>query len=508
MRTKLSLVVLMALSFLIARSVLAETEATLEDSGAATQEKIRVTATDHLLVTNQKDPSNPLGNATNTLTHSDTVRAERGPYSLKIEFSNRVPLDAKTNQNSNVKKLFTLEKATAEAEYAKFDVKLGDSYQELGKGLILSLYRDDVFGIDNTLQGAAIRYHPSGLDTTLIAGRVNAVSAPLAINAVPSPVIDRNVWLAGGQAKVEVASETKIGGQYLFAIEKPLTSDNFDRSWYEFGPSFSKDGLFDTVDVYAETNMITGQYLFANKKIPATLGYGSYGSATWSPDRWKLKVEVKDYRSFDFDFQRPPTLEEDVVDTSNLNNVSGSRLYVERKLEDNKTSIHGSTLVGYDRNLGSALYHGVVGSKFEALGKTQFEVKTGYRWMPGHNDLAHASVVSKIRTFKGQSIELSATKQKSNIKLNVLPSVVDRNVFSVYYNFSERWSGGIGYEYVPSNTPDLGNHFFNVNASLKRGDITGRVMVGQTSGGTVCSGGVCRQVPPFSGALVESIVVF
>ena len=484
-------------------------ESIAAQSGESAIDSVRVTATDHLLIANQKDASNPFGEATNTLVHSDTVRAEYGAYSLKVEFSNRIPLDSKTSlQIPDVSKPFTLEKTTAEAEWSNLDIKLGDSYQELGKGLILSLYRDDVFGIDNTLQGGAIRYHPSGIDATVLAGRVNAINAPVAINAVPDPVANRNVWLGGGQLKVEVAKETKIGGQYLLALEQPLGTNTFDRNWHQAGAVFSKDGLFDSIDIYAESNLMTGAYTYGNVNIPSTNGYGSYGSITWSPDLWKVKLEVKDYRDYDFDFQRPPTLEEDLVDDSNLNNVSGGRLYAERKLADTKTSFNASSLVAFDRNYLSALYHEVVGAKFEALGRTQFEMKAGYRWMPGHNDLAHASLTSKVRTFKGQSIELSAAKQYSNEKLNVIPIVIDRNIFSVYYNFSERWSSGIGYEYVPSNMADLGNNFFNLNVALKRGDITGRVMVGKTSGGTVCSGGVCRQVPPFSGALVESTVVF
>ncbi len=508
MRIKVFLVLAIALASVVtlAADESATNDLTDQTSDMST-DKVRVTATDHLLISNQKDPSNPLGDAANTMVHSDTLRAEYGAYSLKVEISNRLPLDSQTNiDNPSVKEPFNLEKVLAEAEWSTLDIKLGDSYQELGKGIMLSLYRDDVFGIDNTLQGGAIHYHPKGVDLTFLAGRVNAIDAPVAINPVPSPLENRNVYLAGGQVKVDVAKDTKIGGQYLLALEQPLNSPNFDRNWHQVGAVFSKDGLFDTIDIYAESNVMTGAYTYGDLSIPSTEGYGSYGSITWSPDRWKFKAEVKDYRDYDFDFQRPPTLEEDLIDNSNLNNVSGGRISVDRKLNDNTTTLSASSLVAYDRNFDSALYHEVVGAKFEALGKTKFEVKAGYRWMPGHNDLVHASITSKVKTFKGQSIEFSAAKQKADLKLNIIPDLEDRNVFGVTYNFSERWSGGIGYEYVPSNASDLGNNFFNVNAALKRGNITGRVMVGQTSGGTVCSGGVCRQIPPFSGALVESII--
>ena len=33
-----------------------------------------------------------------------------------------------------------------------------------------------------------------------------------------------------------------------------------------------------------------------------------------------------------------------------------------------------------------------------------------------------------------------------------------------------------------------------------------RLFVGQTPGGLICSGGVCRQVPPFEGGLLELVL--
>jgi len=90
----------------------------------------------------------------------------------------------------------------------------------------------------------------------------------------------------------------------------------------------------------------------------------------------------------------------------------------------------------------------------------------------------------------------------------VVPALKDRNLLDVSYIFSRHVTCSVGYEYIPTNAPSAGHHFFNGNVSYKKGPLTAKAFAGQTSGGTICSGGVCRQRPPYTGAFVETIYNF
>jgi hypothetical protein len=75
----------------------------------------------------------------------------------------------------------------------------GDSLQEFGRGVSLSLYKDDVFGIYNTVQGAAIHGQSEELEGTIFGGRINGLNAPVALNPLANPVDKRLIGFLGSK---------------------------------------------------------------------------------------------------------------------------------------------------------------------------------------------------------------------------------------------------------------------------------------------------------------------
>src|SRR5260221_591535 len=130
---------LLSLGFLTVRAAFA---ASIE-TGAG---DVRITATDHVIFSNSKDPSDTVAPTTNLFMNEALVRGEVGPYSLDIDFTNRFT----TNGPQTVNKPFVLEKKTLAADWTDWQIKIGDSHHELGRGIALALYRDNVFGVDNT----------------------------------------------------------------------------------------------------------------------------------------------------------------------------------------------------------------------------------------------------------------------------------------------------------------------------------------------------------------------
>ena len=186
---------------------------------------VHLTVTDHLIFSNSKSPGDPNAQATNLFIHEDRPRLEYDNYAVGIHFTNQFTTNGPKDKNSP----FVLEKAYGTAEWTNWDMKLGDSYQELGRGIALSLFENPAFGIDNSLQGAAVRFHPAGLDTSVFGGRINAVTNPVAINPVTNPLTTHNIYLAGASAKVDVASETHLGAHYLMTLSQPIGASNLDQ---------------------------------------------------------------------------------------------------------------------------------------------------------------------------------------------------------------------------------------------------------------------------------------
>ena len=302
-----------------------------------------------------------------------------------------------------------------------------------------------------------------------------------------------------------MGEKTKLGGHYLLALNRPFSQPDFSKRWHTLGVTFDQEESLWGLDAYVETNLLLTEVLnISGVAIPN--GWGSYAAFTSSPLPWKIKLEAKDYRDYKFDFRRPPTLEEDVVVSLNTENSSAVKLGLEHRNSPTSFGMFGSYLVGDERI--TAIHHAVAGVRFRGFGESDWESKLGYRLLPGHGDLAHAAVKAKFPFSKGRSAELGFRKQYSRDGLDSVVSTEDRNIVDLGYSFSDQLSIALGYEFLPENDLDRGQHFANAALTFKRGEFSARSMVGTTSGGTLCSGGVCRRVPPFSGAMVETTYQF
>jgi len=473
----------------------------------ATFESMHVSSQDHLLVANRRDPNDPTATASQFLLHENKVGVESGPFRMGLHISNRFLLNESASA-SLTSKPFTLEKKSLIGEWNEWDFQIGDSYQELGKGIALSLYQDDVFGVNHTLEGASFKYHPKGFEIGGFAGRVNAISVPVAVYATENSVKDRTVWLLGSSVGGNPFEDTKISAHYLLALNQPNSYSGFDKTWTTVGATIQQNRLFSDAEGYGEVNALISHINVGGQDRVLPRGWGAYATVSWAPSPLKVKWEGKLYDEYNFEFRRPPTLEEDIVETTNTQNVIASKWLVDYKLPESKAAVGASYLLGYDRPTAAPIHHLVGTAKWKILPSWDVESKAGYRHSPDRNWLLHASFKTKIKTFKGQYVELGYRKQLGRVKLNLLPSDEDRNAVDFSYAFSERISTSVGYEYLPENDPEFGQHFANVGASLRFGSLVAKAMFGQTSGGTLCSAGVCRQVPPFTGALFETAYTF
>lgn len=483
------------------------TFATLALTSAAFAERIgilesledaRIGGRNRVLFARSTDPGAVDEAMSNRLLNEISLRAEYGGWIATVGASNRIEFE-QTEQP----KALQLEKKMFAYESHRWNLQLGDSYHELGRGIALALYRDEVFGLDTTLEGASAKFEDDVSTIGAFAGRINPWKSPVAINPVALPLNNRTVYLAG----VSVAGNTELGRLEAHAtgtFNQERLTQSWDRQWWIGGASAHLNTLPEGFDAYLESNVLVPTSKTSSEPVS---GFGSYASLSYAAEGWRAQIDAKDYRKFYYEFHRPPTLEEDVVQTLNTQDVTAARLSFSR-LWGPANSATAALLVGGDRMVDSSLYHGTVGSKIRFSDGIDLESKAGYRIMPGQSQLVHASLKGQLRTAPGQMLEVGYRKQHNKTNLSFLPTLDDRNYFDVSYVFSHAWSVSVGYEWVPSNASDVGQHFANLGLRAKADAVQGRAFVGQTSGGTLCSGGICRQVPPYTGAYVDATYAF
>ena len=466
--------------------------------------------TDHALFTNAKDPGDPDVPAVNQVSHQTSLAGELGPFGASVIFSNQFTLPTVDVETPINNRNFLLDKKTLVGDWENWEIRLGDSYQEFGRGIALSLFSNPAFGVDNTLEGGALKYRNSHLEVGAFGGRVNVLQAPVAINPVDTLMSGREVLMAGGAVTGKVAEQTKVSAHYHTTINRPLNKE-INKRYQTVGVSLDSKEILPGVDTYFESNAMDWEASSFGKGMqPKPRGFASFASLSYTDLALRTKLEVKDYRNFLYEFQRPPTLEDELVLATNNSNVSAGRLVLESRLgEERSSSVGVSYLMGQDRELNVPVYHPLVFSKLKFNPSLELELRGGYRWMPTKNNLAHASLKTKLKTFKRQYFELELRRQNLNQAISSpLPIEEERNVAMATYTFSENFNVGLGYEYMPTNIPELGNHFMNGSATYKTGAVTARGFIGKTSGGTQCSSGVCRQVPAYTGAYLETSVTF
>lgn len=468
---------------------------------------VRFSVQEHALFAQTSDFNDPKLPLVSVMMNEAKVRAEWGRWTAGVLFTNRLSAAEDPAQTEP----FYLEKKNLKYETANWTLVLGDEHLELGRGLALSLFRDEVLGIDSTLEGAVATWTPGKV--RVFGGRVNPMRRPVALLAWENPLFERSFWLAGAEVVRRVSSEAKLQGHYVLSANRPDQLEAFDRRWHTLGGSFLAEGLGDEWDLFLESNVILQEALdpSVSQRLPGT---ATFGSLVWSPGAWKVKFEAKNYRGFYYDFHRPPSIEEDIIHTINTQDITAGRVTLERNLGSPSlapgqgSNVRASTLVGFDHLLGTPFRHSVASGYWAISSKASLNYRAGYRWTDTRTAVRHANVSLKFPSPIGQSMELGFRKLLEDTDLETSVSTVDRNAIDFTLNPVDGWSVTLGYEFLPNRSDDLGKHFFNVGTRLAKKSFQGRVFVGQTSGGPQCSGGICRVVPPYTGAAVEASYVF
>ena len=457
------------------------------------------------------------------------------------------------------------ERFTAHWQHEGLKLDAVDSYAVLGRGLALSMRRVDILGIDTSLRGGQAAYDQGTFFVKLLGGAANPQNLDpqtLQIRRTPRDRLRRGVfsmpeqrdWVVGGEAGVRLGSrqQLEVGFHALrvwFAdsdVDALANSVDVTVGGFHLNAPTLLDGK---LVLYGEVNIAERLVDFASEfaEDQDRDGYAIYASAQLRLDNLAILFEWKDYRDYMVApapttgevhriYSAAPTLELDQERPRALHNARGGRLQVDYGFRPGPWSASANALVyGLAEQQGDRLpdpfdgilvTHGYVRLQKinDALGEDEigwtFDLVLGARretllyddpaFMREQGDLdwrvIHGQVDAGI-VFGRHSLELTVIHRSERRFSGFEFAEYIRGTSSLTYS----WAGKV--RVAPTlnwNTEQRGSTpslypGLEARVDFLEGSFV-RVFGGRTPGGRICSGGVCRDVPPFEGVLGELVL--
>lgn len=396
-------------------------------------------------------------------------------------------------------------------------VTLGDTHQQLGRGLLLSLRRVDELGSDQALRGGAAAWQGDLFSSTIFAGRTNIAN----LDGVTQRYLeDPNDTLAGASATFHLGrADLSFHGLYL-AASTPALPDKFDDDHTVAGGAYLDLPVASWVTLYAEGAV--EQYRLAGKDSPGT---AAYASADLDLQLVSLLLEglyLDQFQiagSYDETLQRrntynlPPTLERIDQEVLDNENVRGGRAKISRAFLDGSLVLYTS---GMFRQYGPAsavvdAIHGYGGFEFTyGGGASRWYASGGYR---EEIQDGQTEAFKTMRHAETDWVQAVGGPWALHVTVNHEDrSLLERDYIrgTTLFGFDRLGLGSlmaeVGYDTFNEKTQQL---FLAANVVWEAADwMTLKGVFGSQRGGIKCIGGVCRDFPAFSGARLEATVMY
>jgi hypothetical protein len=430
------------------------------------------------------------------------------------------------------------EKIFFQIDKRHWDLRLGDSYSLLGRGLTYSILKSDQFGEDSTLQGALANLKTTYINIRALGGWVNQSDSldfsPERARQEETPYGDRDV-LYGGGLTTGHPSYAVVGGNYIrghlpFVDDETqiaefedddviqLISATFEAPYFVYGDFYGE---------YAWLEYQDGRRQLDDKEYE---GRGAYAGLTLYYGPVTLTGEYKDYFLFDFQYHEPPSLENSKIAfthaprTDDIIGERGQFDFMIPKIDTLfYTAYYQSTthdeadpptdLAGHYSGEGWMrwIQHGYGGiekifsNAAFVFGSGGYRANLEGRWIHGEVDAGYpvadghqVSVSVHMKQF-AQLVPASSDviygAQYYQIEYAFSPLLI---VTAVYENSDEPVAGGANAE----ENPDP--HFYSGQIAIEPNQhVRIGLFYGREKGGLQCAGGLCRTVPPFEGGRMD-----
>ncbi len=381
-------------------------------------------------------------------------------------------------------------------EYLKerLSLRLGTFYTSLGRGLTLYVQKNDVLGFDEPVRGGTASATLGPVELTALGGRV---SEPL-LQAQFNRTFEDEIY--AGHALLRLPRELYLGGSYVsaeLASTSPLHGDDQVDTWAVEGGGYGIAGFLDAHAEWAEMEKV--------ERGREKDGWGRYLalSSTFGPVT--LLAEAKDYWSFAYRYNTPPTAGV-TTEFYDHNDVKGGRLKAGLDLAATGTLVEASWgdfdshrepgTLGANGDAQREWYLGLQESWRDVyLEASWFERDLPDRGMEERHVVADLHLT--VADFSDVVVGFDGRTEESFVR-----SELDR----YHLTFTRSPWGSIGLRYATdeiSLPPTRRDYWGGEVQVLPVPTVTFTLFVGADPGGLVCSGGQCREMPPFDGMRFE-----
>lgn len=415
---------------------------------------------------------------------------------------------------------FDLAKRYLQYTTPHLEVRAGDFYTSLGRGLVFSLTK--VFEeegldyvIDATVDGGRFAAAAGPVSGEVFGGWIDRPEDPSARDKVVGGTVG---WKRSGLGTLRI--------QGISAELEPGSA--FGNHRVDSGSiSVELPDLDGLAAVYGEFSLMRRQAYGSDGPVN---GHGLYLGSKVHAGRFSLLLEVKDYRRLSFEYNRPPTLESEeldiVADQFDLDTTdntgysarldyyapaSETLLYVKGLAVEDDPRDH-PFYGAYDRRIGHVL--GGIEKKFAGGG--YLNGLAGWRW---EDDSSVAFMSTNGRTLHDQINVSWPVGGGFSVEADWKHKVFDgpdyryseiRSALSLHR--SPRWVLTGLYERSTDPAVIFATGRRNYWAGQLEVRLPGghslRLFVGSTKGSVKCAGGVCRLFPPFEGVRLEAFLRF
>ena len=410
-----------------------------------------------------------------------------------------------------------LERFNLKYRKKRWNVQLGDFYQQLGRGQILALRKVDQLGLDIALRGGRFEYRSKEHSFLALSGISNVVNIDMVSQYF---VEDQYDWITAGQYRYRGFKWGDIG--LIYALNRPeeqtIEGLELPDATQSGGIYVNIPSLFDDhVSLYAEYDH--QQRRLIEKVVE---GQASYFSLDFHHKNTTLLTEgawINDFQQRGsentalrqrFDYNQTPTLERIDQEVAENYNFRGIRTRLQQALFDHSLTLHANLLYRItqpDDPMEIHQYHGYLGGEYLFdKGRSRLSLSGGHRF-----DEKEGYINRIWSHFEGDYVQhlfnryaFHLTTQLQRIRVEQQPFFVRG---STVVGIEKSGLGGLSMEWgIDTQNPLARNQFFAgiLNWHISRKWILNSI-IGNQRGGIKCVGGVCRDFPAFSGYRLQVI---
>lgn len=423
---------------------------------------------------------------------------------------------------------------------AGWRVDLGDVYEQLGRGFVLSMRKIDENGVDVATRGGALEFDSDVFDFRLFAG----VSNPVNVEPTTQRFLrDTNDIVAGG--RVDLRPIRQLGISMFGAMVQPEVTElqqlpdflrpdgddvKVDRTG-SVGIGLDVPSLTDWLSLYAEADW-QRRDVFDQESD----GIAAYGTANLSfggtavlleglyLDDWIVEGSPNEGlregggEPERFRYYQPPTLERNDQEVFNSSDVRGGRVRWEHWFMGPDLTVHANFLYrGTPDPEGTAdvralhAYAGLEG--YYQQGSSRYGVSGG--WRDEDTPEGETTDLKSMVHYEVDWVQAAgggwSTHVTSNTEFRTLGD--DHYVRgSTFAGVERRGLGALTFEFgydTQNQSGDIANFFYAGIAKWEINDhFTLGAIGGTQRGGLKCVNGVCREYPPFAGGRLELVTRF